>query len=147
MTEEKKFLPTKYYLNVELVKVVYNVFFIRFKEFGEPIPHWDYVNKESIKHLVTIPKTAVFGHNLYPSIEDKAAAIFYHINKGHIFPNGNKRLSIACAVVFLGINEYELTIPQDAMTRKALDVAQSDPSNSEEVRRQLAAWFREGLKH
>lgn len=146
MTEVKKSLPTKYYFNIGAIETLYKLFFQRFKEFGEPIPHWDFVNKKKIEQLVEIPKTSFFGQDQYPSLEDKAAEIFYYVNKGHIFPNGNKRLSVACTIVFLGINGYELVVNPDVMTRKALEIAESDSLDFKKVKKNLSAWILENLK-
>jgi prophage maintenance system killer protein len=47
-------------------------------------------------------------NNLYLSISHKIAYLFLQINKGHFFPNGNKRLALVVAVVFAMINNYQL---------------------------------------
>lgn len=145
MTEEKKSLEIKY-LSFDQIKVIYNLFFKRFKEMEEPIPEWSFINNEKIRYLVEIPQNHFYGIEVYKAIEDKAAAIFYHINKGHIFQNGNKRLSIACTVVFLILNGYELTIDADTMTKKALEIANSDPNNFEQVKKDLAEWIKVNMK-
>lgn len=141
MTEEKKSSTIKY-LSFDQVEALYRVFFRMFQEIGEPIPDWSVINKENIKYLVEIPQNTFFGVELYTTIETKAAAIFYHINKGHIFPNGNKRLSIACTVTFLIVNGYELSVDADTMTRKALEIANSDPNDFEQVKKDLAEWIK-----
>ena len=144
MIEEKK-SSTIRYLTFDQIRVLYQLFFRRFQEIGEPIPDWSFINQENIKHLIEIPKGSFFGVERYKTIESKAAAIFYHINKGHIFPNGNKRLSVACAVTFLILNGYELTIDADAMTKKALEIANSDPNDFEKVKKDLAEWIKSSL--
>ena len=141
MTEEKKSQQLIRYLSVEDMKTIYSVLFDRFKEMGEPIPSFDQVNKNEIKNLVVIPQTRHFGEEQYPTLETKAAILFYKINKGHIFPNGNKRVSLACLFVFLASNGYMLEITQDEATNKALEVAQSDPKNFDNVKKELEHWI------
>ena len=45
----------------------------------------------------------------YPDLLDKATHLFVGINKGHFFSNGNKRLALVCATVFLAANDHELS--------------------------------------
>jgi len=42
----------------------------------------------------------------YPEIEDKLLYLFYGINKGHIFSDGNKRMAIVACGQFLFKNGY-----------------------------------------
>jgi death-on-curing family protein len=44
----------------------------------------------------------------YPDVLDKAAYLLIQINKGHFFSNGNKRLALVVATVFLDINGKHL---------------------------------------
>jgi death on curing protein len=141
MIEGKKSSTIKY-LSYDHIETIYKLFFDHFQEMGESIPDWSLVNKRNIQHLVEIPQNNFFGIDHYDTIEKKASAIFYHINKGHIFPNGNKRLSIACTVIFLIINGIELSVDVDAMTRKALEIANSDPSDFEQVKQDLTEWIK-----
>ena len=147
MTEEKKSSQPIRHLSSEDIATIYLVLFNRFKEIGEPIPPFEHVNKNEIHNLVVIPQTRHFGEEQYPTLEAKAAILFYKINKGHIFPNGNKRISLACLVIFLASNGYELSITEDEATTKALEVAQSDPKKFDNVKKELEYWISENLKN
>lgn len=109
MTEREKSELIRH-LSEKDITDIYRVLFDRFKEIGEPIPPISQINQKEIKNLVIIPQTRHFGQEQYPTIESKAAILFYKINKGHIFPNGNKRISLACLFVFLEINNKRLEI-------------------------------------
>jgi death-on-curing protein len=146
MTEEKKSRPPIKHLSAEDIATIYSVLFDRFKEIGEPIPPFDQVNKKEIENLVVIPQTKHFGVDQYPTLESKAAILFYKINKGHIFPNGNKRISLACLFIFLASNGYELAITEDEATQKALEIAQSNPQDFQMVKEQLESWIHKCLK-
>ncbi|WP_141432198.1 type II toxin-antitoxin system death-on-curing family toxin [Bacillus sp. 03113] len=52
------------------------------------------------------PMQSVFGNDAYPSIYEKAAALFESIAKNHAFHNANKRTALASLIVFLKINHY-----------------------------------------
>ena len=51
----------------------------------------------------------------YPDLLDKATYLLVSINKGHFFSNGNKRLALVVATVFLDFNERHLK----AITKEA----------------------------
>ncbi len=146
MTEKKKFSLIRHLSNKDIADI-YLVLFDRFKEIGEPIPPFAQVNKKEIENLVVIPQTKHFGEEQYPTIESKASILFYKINKGHIFPNGNKRISLACLFVFLEINNKQLKITEDEATAKAIEIANSDPRNFDNVKEDLESWIKINLKN
>ncbi|MFS1512116.1 type II toxin-antitoxin system death-on-curing family toxin [Chengkuizengella sp. SCS-71B] len=53
------------------------------------------------------PQHTLFGKDAYPSIFDKAAALFESLAKNHAFQNANKRTAFACLVLFLDYNGYD----------------------------------------
>ena len=56
------------------------------------------------------PKQSVFGQDAYPSIYEKAAALFESISKNHAFHNANTKTALASLIVFLKINHYRWTM-------------------------------------
>lgn len=56
------------------------------------------------------PRQSVFGNDAYPSVYEKAAALFESIAKNHAFHNANKRTALAALIVFLKINHYKWTM-------------------------------------
>ncbi|WP_153463848.1 type II toxin-antitoxin system death-on-curing family toxin [Sediminibacillus terrae] len=56
------------------------------------------------------PKQSVFGSDAYPTIYEKAAALFESIAKNHAFHNANKRTALASLIVFLKINHHLWTM-------------------------------------
>lgn len=50
----------------------------------------------------------VFGHVLYPRIEDKIAHLVFYIVKNHIFVDGNKRTAVF--VLNILMNQYDIKI-------------------------------------
>lgn len=47
---------------------------------------------------------------LYPTITNKAAALWYKIATNQVFQNGNKRTALLAAIYFLGINFYSFDV-------------------------------------
>lgn len=78
---------------------------------------------------------------LYPTFEEKAAALLYLIVKNHAFVDGNKRIAAACFLLFLDKNNRlrldpeRLTISNEALAGLTLFVAVSRPDEMEIVKR------------
>lgn len=69
-----------------------------------------------------------FGRkDLYPSLIDKAAILFYLLIKNHPFINGNKRIAVTSLLVFLSLNNKWLSTSNEEMYDIALTVAKSSP--------------------
>ncbi len=77
------------------------------------------------------------GIDLLPSIEEKAANLFYYIVKDHPFVDGNKRIGAFMFVLFLNKNNYlydtkgELKINSNALISLALLIAHSNPKEKD----------------
>lgn len=145
MTAEKKFSSVTY-LTSEFVKKVHYVIAKRFESIGEPIPPLLNYHDHEIENLVLIPQQTFDGVELYPSLESKATILFYKVNKSQIFPNGNKRLSLALLLVFLRINGYRLAITENEATQKALELANSKAEDFEKLKIELENWIKANLE-
>ncbi|GKV69756.1 death-on-curing protein [Sporosarcina sp. NCCP-2716] len=88
----------------------------------EGLPGVD-LNKLDAK--LALPKTNVFGHERYPSVEEKAACYLYELASGHCFKDGNKRTSFLAAFTFLDINGYQLSVEDEEVYRFVILVADS----------------------
>ena len=81
------------------------------------------------------------GHDLYPSIEEKAANLLYFITKNHSFVDGNKRIAAACFVYFLEQNNALLKdddspiIDNDTLAALTLFIATSKTDEADIVKR------------
>jgi hypothetical protein len=67
----------------------------------------------------------IFGEECYPTIDAKAAYLFYHLTTGHIFNNGNKRTALVCLDTFLMVNSYYLALSNEEAYDLAKEVASS----------------------
>lgn len=54
------------------------------------------------------PKASAFGEDAYPTVFEKAAALFESLAKNHAFYNANKRTAFASLVMVLKKNGYDL---------------------------------------
>ena len=88
------------YLDSQTIEVVFDVI-AEFYSAKEEIP--DYRNEPGLPKLLSVLQGV--QQDFYPTLTDKAAYLMVQINKGHFFSNGNKRLALVCATVFLVVNK------------------------------------------
>lgn len=141
MTEEKPFR----YLSREDIAAIHGVLTEGTRDSGEPVPPFTLAKASDIEALVHAPQKRFNGADLYPTLEEKAAILFYSVNKQQIFLNGNKRMSTLCLIVFLGINNKLLQLAPDELTAKALWLANTPSLDFPVIKTDLAAWIAERL--
>lgn len=77
------------------------------------------------------------GHDLYPSVEEKAAHLLYFVTKNHSFSDGNKRIAAFLFVWFLERNgilykaDGSRRIADNALVALTLMIAESKPEEKE----------------
>ncbi|WP_404830363.1 type II toxin-antitoxin system death-on-curing family toxin [Shouchella tritolerans] len=69
------------------------------------------------------PKQSVLGKDAYPTIYEKAAALFQSLVQNHCFYNANKRTALWSVEYFLVMNGYELTNNQVELERFTVAIA------------------------
>lgn len=129
------------YLDKQDIEVLHQILTERAEQEGEPIPSLARAKQGEIDALIHTPKHQFFGVAAYPTLSEKAAIIFYTINKKQIFLNGNKRMSTLCLLVFLGINEKELDVAPDELTAKALWLANTSSLDFPQIKTELVGWI------
>ena len=131
------------YLSEDGIQIIHAELDSAFREAGEPMPPFSLVNREHLDALIKLPQSRFFGVEQYPTLESKAAIIFYTINKKHLFLNGNKRMSVLTLLVFLGINQKKLNITPDELTEKALWLAKKTHEHDFiQLKNELEQWLR-----
>lgn len=83
------------------------------------------------------PRASFGGKDLYPDLFSKAGALMESLINNHPFIDGNKRVGIAAAALFLRINGQKLQVSHVELERFTLEVAQSRRSLEE-----IAEWLR-----
>lgn len=91
----------------------------------------------SLNMTIESPKQEVYGRELYPTLELKAANLYRNIIIKHIFFNGNKRTAANALYVFLRLNGVALTVGQDEFTEYTVRVA-TDKNEEKEIAEWLA---------
>ena len=59
------------------------------------------------------PTTSLYGEEAYVGLEAKAGALLESVVCGHPLVDGNKRLGWLALVVFYGLNDVDLDVPDD----------------------------------
>lgn len=80
----------------------------------------------------------MFDEELYKSVEEKAANLLYLIIKDHPFSDGNKRIASFLFLVYLQLNNLQLTIDNNSLTALALLIAESNPKQKDLLVRLVA---------
>lgn len=87
------------------------------------------------------PMQSVFGEDAYPTIFEKAAALFESLAENHAFHNANKRTAFASLYMFLRQNNHKITVPpQVAEDFTVKVVADKNPPVSFE---EIVSWIKE----
>ncbi len=69
------------------------------------------------------PQASAFGEDAYSRLPEKAAALLHSVAMNHALIDGNKRLALAAAIAFLGLNGWRLTLTNDAAYDLVIAVA------------------------
>ncbi|MFQ6398647.1 type II toxin-antitoxin system death-on-curing family toxin [Nocardia sp. KC 131] len=72
------------------------------------------------------PRTTVFGHEAYPRLINKAAALLHSIARNHALIDGNKRTAFLAAAIMLRINGEHVKPFPDAQEKAMNEIAQGD---------------------
>lgn len=96
------------------------------------------LNKGQLEMALGRPKTALFGHEQYPELYQKAAILMEVLTKAHCLSDGNKRFAMLAAERMVELNGSTLVMPLKAI-RLSVDTAM----DSEDVMRdEIQLWFK-----
>jgi death-on-curing protein len=90
-----------------------------------------------LSSALAMPEAQFSGAYLHETIFDQAAAYAFHICQNHPFVDGNKRVGLASALVFLDLNGYEINDPDEELYDLMMSVAAGRTRKAE-----IAAAFR-----
>jgi len=80
-------------------------------------------NLAALESAVAQPRITFEGKDLYPTIEDKAAALAFFIVQNHPYIDGNKRCGHAAMETFLVLNGKEIKAPVDEVEKIIMEIA------------------------
>jgi death-on-curing family protein len=122
-------VPEINYIDSELMKIWCHPFAVAlFDSSVEPMTAFDSHDNSLLESALASPRQSYDGKDLYPTIEEKAAILYYGLIKNHPFQNGNKRTATATLLVFLYINNFWIegdSHNENYFVELATDVARS----------------------
>lgn len=87
------------------------------------------------------PQATFGGEDLYSTIFDKAAALLHSIILNHPFLDGNKRIGIVSAIVFLELNGFRFKATNKQVVQNATKIATKKMDMVE-----IAVWLEKNSK-
>lgn len=86
------------------------------------------------------PQTSVSGHDAYPDLHVKAAALLHSLANNHALVDGNERLAWLATFVFLDVNGQPPYTDQDSVVELVAAVASGEIDDLDKIARELRAW-------
>lgn len=83
------------------------------------------------------PEATFGGQFLHADLFEMAAAYLFHIVQNHPFADGNKRVGLEAALLFLEINGHSIETTDEALVELVLQTAQGQTT-----KQQIAEFFR-----
>ncbi len=94
-------------------------------------------SSDLLKSAIAQPEATFGGQFLHSDIFQMAAAYLFHLVQNHPFIDGNKRIGLETALVFLELNERLIESSDEMLVELVLGVAQGQVTKS-----QIAEFFR-----
>ncbi len=89
-----------------------------------------------LEAAVARPSTSAFGEDAYPTLREKAAALFHSIARNHPFTDGNKRTATVAVIFMLAINGRRVIWQAEDALAMIISVAEGQRGVDD-----LAVWF------
>ena len=79
-----------------------------------------------LKSALAMPQASFSGQYLHPTLHEMASAYLFHLTQNHPFLDGNKRIGLAAAIAFLGLNDTWLESDPAELLEMVLSVARGE---------------------
>jgi len=90
-----------------------------------------------LKSALAQPEAMFGGQYLHADLFEMAAAYLFHLVMNHPFLDGNKRVGLESALLFLEINEQSIEVTDDELVTLVLQTAEGQAT-----KQQIAEFFR-----
>lgn len=108
---------------------------------NEPIPDFDSRFPGKLESYLKTPFQTFGGKDPYPTLQHKAAMLFYLLIKNHPFQNGNKRIAVTSLFIFLAIHQKWLSVSNEDLYSLAVMVAMSPAAMKESMVQGIKSFF------
>jgi len=86
-----------------------------------------------LESAVAMPSATFSGAFLHPGVAEMAGAYHFHLCSNHTFIDGNKRVAVASAEVFLLLNGLELSASDDELEELTMELAKGRISKEQVI--------------
>ena len=96
-----------------------------------------------LESALAAPAATFAGGFLHPTLPEMAAAYLFHLVKNHPFLDGNKRVGLAAAIAFLGLNDRWIEADPATVAELVVAVVEGRTGKAEVavfVKEHLAEW-------
>ncbi len=114
-------------------------------DYNEPIPNFSTRFPNILESCLATPFMSFGTRDLYKTLVDKAAVLFYLMIKNHPFQNGNKRVAITTLIVFLTKNEKWLDAKNDDLYEFTVWIASSPARSKDEAIKAIEEFISSGM--
>jgi death on curing protein len=94
-----------------------------------------------LEAALSMPQAGFGGRYFHEFPHEMGAAYLFHLVRNHAFVDGNKRIALACAILFFKINRAPYSITEEEAVELTLASASGQMDKSA-----IAAFFRQHLK-
>lgn len=84
-----------------------------------------------LESAVAAPGATFGGEYLHTTLAEMAAAYLFHLAKNHPFVDGNKRIAAAATIMFVYLNDADLTCDADDLVALVVGVAAGDATKAQ----------------
>jgi death-on-curing protein len=106
------------------------------------VSDYQVLREEQLRYLVGIVGEKFGDTDLFPTLFQKAAVYAHHIITGHIFLDGNKRIGLNCAILFLEFNSCTLRLDlDDSIIEIGLKIADGSITALEVIADHIQSWI------
>jgi death on curing protein len=88
-------------------------------------------DRAPLESALAMPQATFAGEHLHPSLPEQAAAYLFHLVKNHPFVDGNKRVGLACGLVFLRPKSIRVRASEDELVDLVMGVADGRRSKAD----------------
>ncbi len=105
------------------------------------VGNYQFLHKDQLDYLVEVVCAKFGDGELYPTLPQKAAVYAHQIIAGHIFLDGNKRIGMNCALLFLEFNGCTLRLDiDDSIIELGFKIADGSMSDIEAIADTIESW-------
>ena len=122
---------------------------MRYLEIGEitevaekHIGCYQILNEDQLRYLTKAVSWKMGDMELYPTLPQKAAVYVHYIITGPVFLEGNNRIGLACAILFLEFNGCALRPDlDDAIIELGFKIADGSVTDIATIAAHIEAWI------